>query len=450
MPRRCSRPNRVLFAIWCLFLGVLTLVNQADLARIGDERTPLFDYKVLYGLNVTPIELAALACTPIVIILSRHRASLRHIGGARLAAAVCCMYIISAATGFERLGHPVGMAEAKALTLTSTFVLLATEVYYQDPSAILSLPSIMVILCATYELAKLMFDPYVDPVLGATTHMSQAAVFHSSLALVAVILSKRYRRHPIVAGAAILGTAAILVSNSRTSILYLSLSGAVALAFRIGQAMRRPPRPIYIHAAVIAAAGAAVLFGGETLYERSAFYRELAFWRADTVTARTNSNRSHLDDVQRGLALVAEAPVLGQGFGGALPEYGAATFSDVIHNEFLHFWAVLGVVGAGVWLFVFVVLPVRVLRSFTTWNRATGSCHPATFVAFLTVPYALTRASVFPAFFFDTATIWLVANMLALEAIALGAHPVIARECAPALPRRTQGRLLPNSSSVNV
>jgi hypothetical protein len=43
-------------------------------------------------------------------------------------------------------------------------------------------------------------------------------------------------------------------------------------------------------------------------------------------------------------------------------------------------------------------------------------------IAFLTLPYALTRATIYPPFYFDIPGIWLVANMLALEALALHAY----------------------------
>jgi O-antigen ligase len=407
--------------MWSLLLALLTLLNPSDINQGGYTRSPLFDYKIIFGLHLEPIEVIILVFAPLVFVAHRGKV-LRQLGGVRLMSALGCIFIMAVFTGFLRLGRIAGMAELKALTITFTFMFLAVEVYEHYPRSILMIPSTMVILRSTHELVKLFVNPYVDPSLGGVTYMSVAAMFYTTLAVVAVILCKEYRRSYIVVGAAILGTLAILASSSRSSMLYLVLSAMFAFAFKAAQFARKRTTPIYAHALVLVLIAVAVLFGGGGLSQHSSLFREFAFWQGDTETVRVGSNMAHLDDIVRGVMLVGQAPLFGQGFGGALPVFGFAVFDGLIHNELLHFWVIMGTGGLLIWLFLFVVLPIRLLRSLSTWKRGERLRHPAALIAFLTLPYALTRATVHPPFYFDTEGIWLVANMFALEALALRAY----------------------------
>jgi len=417
-----SRVYWSLCSAWYILLSIFVLVYPDDVRQGGYTNTPLYNYVFVLGFGIQPIEIFILLLAPAVFLVCFRRSSLQLFGGIRMAVLLAGIFSAAEITGALRLKHIVGMAEAKTLIITFTLMFLSAWIYERSPGAVLKGTSFLVVIGSLFQLTERIVDPVVDPVLGVKTHVTQAFVLYATLALTALILFRKYRRAPLIVAAAILGAITVLLCSSRISAIYMGLSAVFALSLRILQRRHYAASPARAHVIVFVGMtilGFTVAFAGSFFASHSALFRDFAFWQGDQETVRAVSNQAHLDDIFRGVILVGKSPIIGYGLGGSLPTFGAAVFTEVIHNEFLYFWVVMGIAGAALWLTVFVWLPIHLLRKVGTWKRDKDLRHPAALIVFLGLPYALGRAAVYPPFLFDAPGIWLVANMLALEALTL-------------------------------
>jgi len=172
-----------------------------------------------------------------------------------------------------------------------------------------------------------------------------------------------------------------------------------------------------------------LLAAGAALYNHSEFVRSFIFWQSQGDNGHDLSNLGHAADIQRGIMLIQDSPITGMGFGGDLPGVGAAWF-DIIHNEFLHFWLLLGIGGAITWIYMFAVLPVQFVRRLDRLRLDGYAIRPEHYLVFSYIACAVAHAIAVPSFHLSVPQIWAISLCLA----SLTSLPAVQKE---ALARNT-------------
>ena len=434
-PRTCMVAKTQLYSIfWVFFLFVFILFNDFSLSVDGYERTSLFKYHFIAGVHVSIVEVASLYFLFLMMIMNLSTGKVKISPDAMLIVVFAIVVlIVSAITGAYRLGSRtlVGMAELKALLLLIMMCIVSSHILSTgNRRLIIYLPAVLLCLRMLFEILRYFYFPYVDNKLGCITKVPNLALIYSPVFFACMLWFPGRFRKVFFGLSVFLINLVVVLSQSRATVFVSLASSALTILYLVSKSYRKRQSLLKFHIIAAVIMLTAVLLMIIFFYGRSTFVQSFAFWRPEDIPhARTNL--AHYHDILRGITLIKDKPILGYGLGGQLPEFETAVFSELIHNEFLHFWITLGFLGSCLWIYAFVFLPLKSFRAFDLLRKNTV-LKPEYFVLFTLFPYACTRILVSPPFYFRVSSIFYVAIVLAIQFSLIseaGQLPVAERKC---------------------
>jgi len=410
---RLSYPDK----LWILLALIMILVNEWTSGHDW-ARTPLFDPIQIMGLNISPIEIAILlAITPLlpkifIRLVARHM--VRH---PMLSALTIGAFSMGMITGYERLGSIVGLVEIKSFFFLGVFTYLSCQAIKGGLfKRIVPLLSIACIAQSLISIFQFLTNPIVNANLGEQTDVNFLPCLLLPVFVARLMNQNEHAKFKYQFCIAIV-LINLYLSQSRSAMV-IALSG-VFLTAAFCRMQRN--RPLYPMGRFIPSAGLftlVLLLVVGIILSNTEFVRSFVFWEDQANQGHNASNLGHYFDILRGIQIIAERPITGMGFGGNLPALGTATF-DVIHNEFLHFWVFFGIGGAFLWLYLFVVMPVKSIRRLDNARLRGFPIQDQHYLIFSMLSWSVAHFLVDPSFHQFFPQVWFMGLYLA----SLGTSP---------------------------
>jgi len=409
---------RLYSIIWGLLFSIFVLINEISLSIGNYAKTPLFFYYTIFGYHISIIEVFSICILFFVItrkLLSGEIKILKVFS--LMLVMVAIMWLFSTIKGMYRFENTkiVGLSELKSTLLLIVFFILSLHVFScRNEKIIIYLPAILMFIRSLYEIISYYYSPYFDYAVGKRTGGVGLGLIYLPIFVACIWLTRnKFKKYFFILLVLLINIVTFL-SKSRITTFIVLVSSIMLLIYFVFKCYNKKLSLIkfYIIIGLITMAG--IISIGFFVLGENDFIKSFYFWESQN-TVFDATNLAHYQDIQRGIALIKNSPILGYGLGGQLPVFEAAVFSSLIHNEFLHFWITFGILGMIFWVYVFIIIPVRSFKAFDHLRKNNILLKPEYFMLFILVPYIITKITISSPFYFSVSGLFFTSIILAIQ-----------------------------------
>jgi O-antigen ligase len=410
--------TRLYSIVWGLLFSIFVLINEGSRSIGNYTKTPLFSYYTIFGYHISIIEII---CFCILFFIITRRLLFGKIKIIKipmlLLIIVSIMCLFSAIRGVYRFENIkiVGLAEIKAILLFVLFFILSIHVFsYRNEKLIIYFPAVLMFIRLFYEIIIYNYSPYIDSAIGERAGGVSGGSIYLPIFIVCIWLTRNRFKKCFLTILVLFICSTAFLSKSRMTFFVVLVSSMMLLIYFVFKCYNRKLSFIKFYAIVgliLFVCFTSILF---FVLGENDFFKSFLFWESHNIASDV-SNLAHYQDIQRGIILIKNSPILGYGLGGRLPTFKNAVFSSLIHNEFLHFWVTFGILGMIFWVYIFIIIPIKSFKSFDYLRKNNISLKPEYFIIFILVPYIITKITVSPPFYFSVNGLFFVSIILAIQ-----------------------------------
>ena len=414
-----GRVAKMFVVMWIFFFSLFGLVDQVSVADAGYVNSWVYRYASVGGLNISIVDT--------LIILSAGLVSIPYLLGKEkftkevlfILGLILLIFSASEIRGMLRLpgSETIGLAELKSLVFLIVFVFLTRKACDTNNERLLIyIPATVIMVRMILEILRFVYFPYVDNNIGSRTVIPPQILVFVPPMIMELFRTRRMLSKNFLSFTLLLVTIVVILTWSRGLIfIFITTVLLVFIFFPYFCSSRRGRKGILRTSTIIMISFSPILFiGAADYFFKSDFIGSYYFWGSANKDSFSASNLAHFHDIVRGILLISKNPFFGLGLGGSFPAYKTAVFPGVIHNEFLFFWVVFGFFGMLLWLYMFILLPLRTFMRVKI-SRNHGKLPILSSVVLMAIPYAIVQATVSPPFIFNLQKIFMVALLLAIQ-----------------------------------
>jgi len=410
--------TRLYSIVWGLLFSIFVLINEGSRSIGNYAKTPLFYYYTIFGYHISIIEIICICILFFIITRELLFGKIKIIKIPMLLLIIfSIIWLFSVIRGVYRFENIklVGLSELKAILLFVLFFILSVRVFsYRNEKLIIYFPAVIMFIRLFYVIIIYNYSPYFDSAIGKRIAGVSGGLIYLPIFIACIWLTRNKFKKYFFTLLVLFIIIVTFLSKSRITTFVVLVSSIMLLIYFVFKCYNKKFSLIKFYAIaglILLMCFASILF---FVLGENDFIKSFFFWKSHNI-AFDATNLAHYQDIQRGIILIKNSPILGYGLGGQLPIFQTAVFSGLIHNEFLHFWVTFGILGMIFWVYLFIIIPVRSFKAFDYLRKNNISLKPEYFMVFMLVPYIISKITVSPPFYFSVNGLFYISIILAIQ-----------------------------------